>query len=220
MEAPALVTGGDGVTRAPGSLGGAGRALGKAVLVGWAALALLVLATLMVGHWYTLPVPGPEARPRVAAALSALRSNSDHGRWFAVHVLYTECRCSQRIFDHLFTSQRPAGVGEHVILVGPPEGYEERAKKAGFAVTVTEPEALRTRFGVEAAPLFLVADPGGTLRYAGGYTERKQGLEVRDLVILEALRGQTLMDELPAFGCAVSRSLQDLLDPLGVKYED
>ena len=30
----------------------------------------------------------------------------------------------------------------------------------------------------------------------------------------------TLNDELPAFGCAVSRSLQDLLDPLGIKYKD
>jgi len=52
----------------------------------------------------------------------------------------------------------------------------------------------------------------------GGYTERKQGFDIQDVSIVERLRNEKSVAELPLFGCAVSRSLQALLDPLGIKY--
>ena len=80
-----------------------------------------------------------------------------------------------------------------------------------------EPPELAARYGLEAAPVFVVADPEGELRYVGGYTTRKQGLDNRDLAIITELRAGHDQRELPLFGCAVSRSLQQLLDPLGLR---
>jgi hypothetical protein len=66
--------------------------------------------------------------------------------------------------------------------------------------------------------MFAVMDPSGGLRYLGGYTERKQGLMIEDVTIVERLRSERPVVELPLFGCAVSRSLQAMLDPLGIRY--
>ena len=179
---------------------------------------MVALGTLMVGHWYALPTPAAAQRPAVAAALSTLRSSDDRARWFSVHVLYAECRCSQRIFEHLYTSTRPADLSEHILLIGAHEEYARRAREGGFGLTQVEPEELARRFHLEAAPLLAITDSTEQLRYLGGYTERKQGLDIQDLAILERLRSQQSPDELPLFGCAVARALQTLLDPLGVKY--
>ena len=192
--------------------------IGIVVLCTWAAVASLVLGTLMVGHWYALPAPANAQRPQVAAAIAALRPANKSDQWFAVHVLFAECRCSQRIFEHLFTRQRPAQLAEHVLLVGDHEEYIGRARKAGFGLTLVKPAALKARFHIEAAPLLLVARPDGGLGYVGGYTARKQGLEIQDMEIIADLQRHQAVDELPPFGCAVSRALQELLDPLGIKY--
>jgi hypothetical protein len=66
--------------------------------------------------------------------------------------------------------------------------------------------------------LLIVVDPGGTPRYAGGYTIRKQGLDYQDLEILAELRRGSSAERLPAYGCAVSDELQSALDPIGIKY--
>ena len=137
-----------------------------------------------------------------------------------MHVLYAECNCSKRIFGHLFHSERPAGVAERILLVGHDQTLEDKASAAGFKTEVVEPEALERRFHVQAAPLLLVSDPQDQLRYIGGYTSRKQGPDIRDREIIAGLRAEEPQPELPLFGCAVSAGLQQLLDPLGVKYRE
>ncbi len=182
----------------------------------WLVLCTVGAGTLMASHWYTLPKPSP-SDVRVAAQLERLRP--DGAEWFAAHVLYSSCPCSVRVLDHLFSSARPKDVAEVILLVEADAAIEARAAEAGFPVTVVTPDALRDDYGIEAAPLMLVQDASRRIRYAGGYTERKQGPDIRDLAILESIRDESSHTvELPLFGCAVSLELQNVLDPLKIKY--
>jgi hypothetical protein len=176
----------------------------------WFVAMTLVGSTLMARH--LVPLPPPEG-----ARLSGLVRAQ--GRWMAVHVLYSECRCSQRIADHLLESPRPGDVDEHVLLVADPgqgASMSEQLTRAGFRVSVVTSEQLAERYGIEAVPLFVVVGPDGAARYAGGYTERKQGPAPRDLEILAAARAGRDLPELPTFGCAVSERLRRTLDPLSI----
>jgi hypothetical protein len=184
-----------------------------AFFVAWGSVLTAIVATLMVGHWSSLPVPGPE--PSIARAFAA---HPHPGRWLAVHVLASDCRCSQRVFDHLFTSERLSGVSELVVLVGSDPAVERRAAAAGFALRVVTREQLWSEYHVESAPLLVVLDPEDAIRYAGGYARRKQDPRVLDLDILRALASGQRADQLPLYGCGVSERLQRALDPFGVKY--
>lgn len=178
---------------------------------------VVVVATMMVGHWVTLPKPAADDQ-HLRQALSELRNPGEQNQWVGVHVLYSDCGCSGRVLEHIFSSERPAGFAEKILLVGHHEEFEAGARKAGLDVTVLKARELKERFGLESAPLFIVLDPAGALRYVGGYTERKRGLAIRDLEIVSELRAGGESYELPLFGCAVSQRLQEILDPLGIKY--
>ena len=171
--------------------------MGKAALALWFAAMVFLGAGLLARHLLAMPAP----RPAVALARP--------GKWVAVHALYGECRCSQRIADHLETSERPAGWTEIVLWVGtdPPKKLSERFEVR--TVTPTELAAL----GIEAAPSMAVIDPSGTTRYAGGYTERKQGPVIDDVRIMREAQHQDVK-ALPVFGCAVSNRLQTELSVL------
>jgi hypothetical protein len=167
----------------------------------------------MLGHWSTLPVPETSAMGPKLATLAKVRD-----RWLAVHVLYAECRCSQRVFDHLFDSARPAGVTELIVLVGDDRAVEARARRAGIPLVVVTAEQLKRDLEIESAPMLIVVDPRRDVRYAGGYGNRKQDPRYRDVEIITALVAGGRADALPLFGCGVSREFQQTLDPLGVKY--
>lgn len=196
------------------------RVLAPLALTAWATLGVVGGSTLMAGHLYALPEPAV-GDPVLLERLHSLQAASDveDGQWHAVHVLYAACRCSQRIFDHLFESARPAGYRETVLLVGDDASVVARARTAGFGIVSVTPQQLATEFHIEAAPLLLVLDPDGRIRYAGGYSERKQGYEALDVGIMESLASGRPASELPLYGCGVSKELQAVLDPLGLKYE-
>ena len=153
------------------------------------------------------------------AAVSALRERD--GAWMSVHVLYSACRCSNQVLDHLFSADRarPEGVDERVLLVGANAEIEARAARAGLPLSVLEPRELEAQFGITSAPLLLLVSPSDELRYAGGYSDRKQSLDIQYLQILDEARGVHSPRVRPLFGCGVSRELQAALDPLGLKYD-
>lgn len=184
--------------------------------VAWAVPLVVVGATLMASHWVTLPTP-ERSDPVLGRALADLTPPT--ARWRLVHVLYGQCRCSQRIFAYLLERPR-AEAEEMVILVDDNAQFAARAQAAGYAVEVIDREALKERFGIESAPLLIIAEPGGALRYVGGYTPRKQGADYRDVEMLAALQRGDAPEDLPLYGCGVSRELQAYLDPIGVKYRD
>jgi hypothetical protein len=192
--------------------------IGRVALGLWATLAVVGGSTLMAGHLYTLPEP-ERSDPQLLARLEALRGQVAQGEWQAVHVLYSACRCSQRILAHLFESTRPSGYHETLLLVGADEGVAARAADAGFELITLTPQELAEQYHIEAAPLMIVLDPDGRVRYAGGYSERKQGYEALDREVMARLKAGAAPTELPLYGCGVSKALQATLDPLGLKYD-
>jgi hypothetical protein len=192
------------------------RALVYGVFVLWIPVLLVVVASLMVGHWVILPRP-PTRDPQVRAAVAKLRGADDQG-WMAVHVLYGECPCSRRVLKHVLSSERPEGVSEKLVLVGRDNDWAKKARAKGLDVDVVEMEELLSKYHLMAAPMFLAVNPRGEVVYMGGYTARKQGPDIADLEIMQHLMHGESENERPIFGCAVGASLQDALDPLHVKY--
>jgi hypothetical protein len=187
------------------------------VLLGtWALATLLIGSVLMADHWIGLPLPERD-EATLQAALARLEPTAA-GRWQLVHVLYAECRCSDRALEYLSRRARPEGVADRVLWAGQGGARLEPVRARGFLVHEVSRAALERGFGIRSAPLLIVVDPAGTPRYAGGYTVRKQGLDYQDLEILGELRRGASTEQLPAFGCAVSEVLQSALDPLGIKY--
>ncbi|HWB73494.1 MAG TPA: hypothetical protein VG755_01035 [Nannocystaceae bacterium] len=182
----------------------------------WVPLALAIGTTLMATHWRTLPMPAADDA-RLLAALAELRNDDDRERWLVVHVLYAACRCSRRVIDHLVDGPRPAGLAERILLIGATPELDAKLADTPIPVVRVQPEELAERFAIEAAPLLLVVDPAGALRYRGGYSERKQSEALHDVAIIEGLRGDAEVSALPLFGCAVSDQLRRVLDPLGLR---
>jgi hypothetical protein len=108
-------------------------------------------------------------------------------------------------------------VHEHIVLIGGENELAARAQSHGYSVDHVSPEQLKAQYGIEAAPLLAVVDPQRRVRYAGGYTARKQVLDIHDLAIITDLMNGQRVSTLPVYGCAVSKSLQEIVDPLGIK---
>lgn len=192
------------------------------VLLGlWLVGGVVLGGALLVHHLIALPTPPPTS----AALHDQMRQLfarpwSDDGKWHALHVMYRACPCSQRTIAHLTERARPADLDELVLIVddeGKP-GEEERALEArGYRVAVTTPERLRRELTLEAAPVLVIARPGGEVVYVGGYTRHKQSNAYEDLAILSELRRQQERGALPVFGCPTSERLARQLDPLRLR---
>ncbi len=197
----------------------------RALLGAWLALTSVVMATLMAGHWYTLPAPISDD-PTVRRALHALRasaapsSETSSQDWLAVHVLYGRCSCSIRVIKHLLTSKRPTGVDEVVLFVGDDPALTAKLEERGFRVISVTRAELAREYRIEAAPLLAILSPDGDIQYLGGYTSRKQGPDFKDRAVMADLMERRRPRSLPLFGCGVSKQLQSMLDPLGIKYRE
>lgn len=182
--------------------------VGVAAVAVWFGVMVALGAGLLARHLVAMPTPttlGPLER-----GLAELRRDGERGSWLAVHALYAECRCSQRIVEHLVASARPEGFVELVLWVGdeaPPAELEAR-----FDVRRVRPAALAS-LGIEGAPLLVAVDPEGRVRYVGGYTSRKQGPDIEDVRLLQDAQSGSPLDRLPLFGCAVSDRLKRDLSP-------
>lgn len=173
--------------------------------------------SLAGAHLYTLPHPERQS-PTLNAALLALRGPDDVRRFSMTHIMYAECRCSQRIIDHLESRGARNDILEHVVLVGRDDQLAGRLARAGYRIESLSPIELKKKYDIEAAPLLIITDDRGAIAYMGGYTERKQGLDIRDTALLQSLMHGDSAVELPLLGCAVSKALQRVIDPFALKY--
>lgn len=182
----------------------------------WFCAMVVLMATLAISHEFSLAALD-RRDARLSAGLAGIMPDA-HG-WTSVHVLYSECRCSQRIFAHLRASQRPAHLREIVLLVTADRDQALAAglSARGFTVVSLAPEQLAARFGIESAPTFALVDPAGSVRYLGGYTLRQQGPDIRDLAIVRKIRAGQEVSDLPVFGCAVSRRLKAFFEPFAIR---
>jgi len=181
------------------------------MLIGWFAVLTLVSAGMLARH--LLAMPTPEKTVELGHHLQTLQRPGSSPGWLAVHVLSSECRCSQRVVAHLLEGERPPGWTEIVLWVGDLQPDPELVRR--FDVRRVQATDL-ARYGIEAAPLFVAVTPAGEVRYAGGYTDRKQGAVFHDLQVLAEARGSTAISSLPLFGCATSDRLRDALSNLPV----
>lgn len=179
----------------------------------WAAGMTVISAYLLSGHLLTLPAPRVDDPILERAA----RLRQTQGEWLALHLLYADCGCSRRVVRHLERRGPSALAAERVVLVEPRPGDVERLEKAGFTVEEETREGLHQDFGAAAAPLLVLADPEGQLRYVGGYTDRKRGPDIEDLTLLHTVRDGGRPQPLPLFGCAVNTTLAQQVDPLGLR---
>ena len=184
-----------------------------ALLTLWFAAMSFVCSTLMIGHWVQLPTPKVGSRQPFA-------TDSDTSvslKWRALHFLSSECVCSQRILKHLLQREPLSDIEEKIIIVGGLDATRELVAGSRFAIDWTSPEELKSKYGVEAAPLLVVLDSDETIRYSGAYTARKQAYPIQDVLLIKrALAGESIQS-LPLFGCGVSGEMQSLTDPLGLK---
>jgi hypothetical protein len=164
-----------------------------------------------------LPHP-TRVQPELTRALTERSSPAERGRVTVTHVLYAQCQCSRSIVEHLVARRARRDVGESSILVGPADEFAARLRPAGYRVEVVTARELKARYAIEAAPLLIVADAAHSIRYIGGYTVHKQSADIRDVAIIDAVLAGQAAQELPLLGCAVSRALQKLSDPWGLRY--
>ena len=171
----------------------------------------------MARHLLTLPAPS-YADPGLHDAIARLRSPAEQRKWFAMHVMYAGCGCSQRVLGNLLLRAPVENVAERIVFIGKDDDdVEGKARALGYGFDSVTREELAARYHVEAAPLLVVADQNGNVKYVGGYTDRKQSPAIRDTEILSGLVRGARVAPLPTFGCAVSDKLQATVNPLGIK---
>jgi hypothetical protein len=184
------------------------------MLAGWITVTLIGFAALSVGHMAPLPVPADETF--LSKAMLGLRRRSREN--FLVHVIYAECSCSRALFGHLVARRAFPGAEELILFVGADPGKQESAKRSGFAFATVSASELASRFGLEAAPVLIIFDSAGRLRYAGGYYAHPSTITPLDERIRAQLAVGAEVQPFPVFGCAVSPRLQRSLDPLRLLY--
>jgi hypothetical protein len=188
--------------------------IGRVILGGWIVVTLVGLASLSAGHLASLPEPQDEALLR-RGILQLRRSATGN---FLVHVIYADCSCTRALFRHLMARGPFPGAEEAVLFVGTDLRKQESARRAGYSFTAVSAQELALRFGLEAAPVLIMIDSAGTLRYAGGYYAHPATITPLDDRIYAQLASGAAVEPLPVFGCAVSRRLQESLNPLGAVY--
>lgn len=193
------------------------------VLSLWFLACVTCVSALTVDHW--LPLPRPATGSQLASNRLTTASNSGDSSspaqpdtMQAFHFLYGSCPCSKRIFRHLLKRVPSSDATEIVVLIDSDSASAHEVSRAGYQVDSLSLQELKTKYEVESAPMLVVTDSQGTILYSGGYTSRKQGLNILDTEILSQLVAGTQPEELPVFGCAISRRLQEIVDPLGFKY--
>lgn len=168
--------------------------LGRAAAVVCTVASVVVIGLLMGGH---MPFRTLEAR-----AEDGRRGN---GRWQMVHVLGQDCPCSTKVARHLLERARLEGLEERIVLVGVDDEVTAGLRAKGWRLERVTAEHARDLYGAQSAPLLVLVDGGGRIRYSGGYARRldfRDGFREGD--VWAELRAGREVKAMPAYGCALS----------------
>lgn len=117
------------------------------------------------------------------------------------HFAAADCRCSERLLQHLLTRAPRREAREVVVYIGERKPVLELLESIGYEVLLeASPEAT----GVQAAPWLLVRSASGAISYSGGY-EPSPYWESRILFNVEHRVRQA---SLSTPGCTTSKSLR------------
>lgn len=181
----------------------------------WAVGMTTIGAFLMAGHWVVLP--SPNRGETLIAQTVAFGTEEQSTEWLVLHILFGDCPCSRRVLRHVVERHPLDQVTERIVLIGKDDPLRPRAIEKGYETEVVTPEQLHDRYGLESAPLMVVLDRFGRIHYSGGYTSRKQGFQIEDVVRIQNVVNGKEQEDLPVYGCAVSDRLKQIIDPLGLK---
>ncbi|CAN5436418.1 hypothetical protein BH09MYX1_BH09MYX1_15970 [soil metagenome] len=183
----------------------------RIALTVWLPAVIGLGAYLLAGH-FALPPVASDAKMRAAVTQSA---HAEHGP-VVLHFLYGDCRCSAAVLAHLVVRGPRAGHDERIFLIDGSVSDLTRARSAGFTAEIVTAADVQDKYGVEGAPLLVIADRASTIVYEGGYTTTKQSPAIRDEAILARVEQGETVEALPIFGCAVSDRLKQGRDPLAL----
>lgn len=182
----------------------------------WGAILSFVCVFLMADHWAPFKSPDTTNLEHVLARLHPVEKQER--RWKAIHVLYQHCGCSNLVLDSILENGPHPDAEEHIVLVGQADPIVLRlAESRGFSVETLSDRELWDAYRLEIAPLLIVREADGQIRYCGGYTNRKRGSQVKIHDLLSSLVRKGRVQELPVYGCAVSEKMKNAMDPLGFK---
>lgn len=117
------------------------------------------------------------------------------------HFATADCRCSDRLLNHLIERRPKSEFHEVLVYIGPAKPVHTLLEALGYEVRF---ETSTEASGVQAAPWLLVRDSGGRVSYSGGY-ERSPYWESRILFNVEHRLRQA---SLGTAGCATSKSMR------------
>jgi hypothetical protein len=140
------------------------------------------------------------------ALAQVLRSSSERqtGNWQAIHILGEACPCSRRVAGHLRGRKTIAGLTERVLQVGDSEEVKQLFENSSWRWEHRTAEEVRDAYGAQSAPLLIVIDPQGRIRYRGGYSARSDSRDgFHDAEIWTRVRRGENVAPLPAYGCAL-----------------
>lgn len=85
-------------------------------------------------------------------------------------------------------------------------------------MTFLDESELEKTYYIDSAPVLIVFNQDNELRYLGGYFKRSAAITPYDTEIFWKVVKNQKVNPLPLYGCAVSKKLQEIFDPLGIKY--
>lgn len=187
--------------------------MGKTAYRGFAFGAWLIAATLAATSmtaWHALALP------------VGLPSSSDtvpSGRWRLTHYLSADCACSHEVARYLIQRQALHRAAETVAFIGPGDDLlQADLARAGYEVSVQTAQRAASEAGVNGVPLLQITSPAGSIAFRGGYRDmRVNPARFLDLEILDGLVDSRPIAHPRVYGCATTRRLRMLLDPLSLK---
>jgi hypothetical protein len=183
----------------------------RALIAVWAMSVTAVLASMSSWHSFLFEAPAAEdvsSFLEVDAPLNML------------HVMAAGCSCSGHLADYLTGRGANPDVAERVLILGDMPEQAAELRTAGFRVENIDFETARARGFLSAVPLLVIFDGDRKVEYIGGYasTPITPLTTFYDLRMAKSIQQGGPLDRFPVRGCAVSRELQEMLDPFGLKY--
>lgn len=151
--------------------------------------------------------------PTLTQAIHDNRNEAEFGQWPAVHVFNARCNFSKQIVEHILSRGPMPGIKEKIVLVGHHFQWEALAKTQGFPIEFITRRKLKSMYNISAAPIMVVVDQLGTIRYAGSYFSQKDRSVFKDVAVIDSLIQQTPVEPMPLHGCAVVSMLSSTLGP-------
>jgi hypothetical protein len=180
------------------------------LLILWALASLYILTRMHGWHWISFKYEKPKNIAQVAKDI-------EKENWGMIHVLGRGCGCSEFVQDYLIKRKAQKNIRETIIFIGNAARKRE-LEKAGYHFA----EAQNVNGLIKGVPMLLIYNNNGQVIYSGGYAQKTitPFTQIQDLKILQAAKSEQNLKEYSVMGCAVSKKLQNLLDPLNLKYSE